>query len=57
MKKFLGNLIALGFIVLMVLALFSGLSVLLGFEKPENIRGEGTIKLMRMEFHKLARLN
>ncbi len=39
MKKFLGNLIAFGFIVLMVLALFSGLSVLLGFEKPENIEG------------------
>ncbi len=39
MKKLLGNLIALGFIVLMFLALFSGLSVLFGFEKPENIEG------------------
>jgi protein-S-isoprenylcysteine O-methyltransferase Ste14 len=39
LKKLLGNLIALGFIGLMVLALFSGLSMLLGFEKPENVEG------------------
>jgi len=39
MRKIFSNLIALGFIVLMVLAIFSGLSVLLGFEKPGNIEG------------------
>ncbi len=39
MKKFFGNFIAAGFILLMVLFLISGLSVLLGFEKPENIEG------------------
>ncbi|MCZ7385739.1 MAG: isoprenylcysteine carboxylmethyltransferase family protein [Candidatus Methanoperedens sp.] len=41
MKKILRDLIASGFIVLMVLALLSGVSVLLGFEKPENIEGGG----------------
>ncbi len=41
MRKFFGNLIALGFIVLMVLALLSGVSVLLGYEKPGNIEGGG----------------
>ncbi len=41
MRKFFSNLIALGFIVLMVLALLSGISVLLGYEKPENIEGGG----------------
>lgn len=39
MRKFFYNLISLGFITLMVLVLISGLSVLLGFEKPENIEG------------------
>jgi protein-S-isoprenylcysteine O-methyltransferase Ste14 len=39
MKKFLSDLISLGFIALMVLVLVSGLSVLLGYEKPENIEG------------------
>jgi len=39
MRKFFSNLIAAGFILLMVLVLISGLSVLLGFEKPENIEG------------------
>ncbi len=39
MRKFFDNLISLGFIVLLVLILISGLSVLLGFEKPENIEG------------------
>lgn len=41
MRKFFGDLIALGFLALMVLALFSGISVLLGYEKPENIEGGG----------------
>ena len=39
MRKFFSNLIAAGFIVLMALALLSGISVLLGYEKPENIEG------------------
>lgn len=39
MRKFFSDLISLGFIVLMVLVLIAGLSVLLGFEKPENIEG------------------
>ncbi len=39
MRKFFDYLISLGFITLMVLVLISGLSVLLGFEKPENIEG------------------
>jgi len=39
MRKFLNDFISLGFIVLMVLVLISGLSVLLGYEKPENIEG------------------
>ncbi|NJD53049.1 MAG: isoprenylcysteine carboxylmethyltransferase family protein [Candidatus Methanoperedens sp.] len=39
MKKFLSNLISLGFIVLMVLALLEGISVLLGYENPANIEG------------------
>ncbi len=39
MRKFFSDLISLGFILLMVLVLVSGLSVLLGFEKPENIEG------------------
>ncbi len=33
------DLVSAGFIMLMVLVLLSGLSVLLGFEKPENIEG------------------
>jgi hypothetical protein len=39
MRKIFSDLIATGFIILMVLVLISGLSVLLGFEKPENIEG------------------
>lgn len=39
MRKFFSNFIALGFIALMALAIFSGISVLLGFEKPGNIEG------------------
>ncbi|MCZ7380915.1 MAG: isoprenylcysteine carboxylmethyltransferase family protein [Candidatus Methanoperedens sp.] len=39
MRKFFSDLIALGFIALMALALLSGLSLLLGYEKPENIEG------------------
>lgn len=39
MKFTFRDLISAGFIMLMVLVLFSGLSVLLGFEKPENIEG------------------
>lgn len=38
-RKFFSDIIALGFIVLMVLALLLGLSVLLGYEKPENVEG------------------
>ncbi len=41
MKKFLSNLIAAGFILLMALAILSGISVLLGYEKPGNIEGGG----------------
>ncbi|MFZ3058138.1 MAG: isoprenylcysteine carboxylmethyltransferase family protein [Candidatus Methanoperedens sp.] len=41
MRQFFSDLIALGFIALMVLALLSGVSVLLGYEKPENIEGGG----------------
>lgn len=41
MRKFFGDLIALGFIVLMVLVLLKGIGVLLGFESPENIEGGG----------------
>ncbi|MFZ2412096.1 MAG: isoprenylcysteine carboxylmethyltransferase family protein [Candidatus Methanoperedens sp.] len=41
MRKFFSDLIAIGFIALMALALLSGISVLLGFEKPENIEGSG----------------
>src|SRR5659263_212050 len=41
MRKFFSNLIALGFIALMALAILSGISVLLGYEKPENIEGGG----------------
>ncbi|MCZ7399193.1 MAG: isoprenylcysteine carboxylmethyltransferase family protein [Candidatus Methanoperedens sp.] len=41
MRKILRDLVASGFIVLMALALLSGLSVLLGFEKPGNIEGSG----------------
>jgi len=41
MKKFFGNLISLGFIALMALALFKGISVLLGYENPANIEGSG----------------
>ncbi|MFA4935196.1 MAG: isoprenylcysteine carboxylmethyltransferase family protein [Candidatus Methanoperedens sp.] len=40
-KKFFGNLISLGFIALMALALFKGISVLLGYEDPANIEGSG----------------
>lgn len=39
LRKIFSDLIAAGFILLMVLVLISGLSVLLGFEKPENIEG------------------
>ncbi len=39
MKKFFGDLIALGFIVLMVLVLMEGTFVLFGLESPENIEG------------------
>lgn len=41
MRKIFGDLIALGFIVLMVLVLLKGFGVLLGFESPENIEGGG----------------
>jgi hypothetical protein len=41
MKKILSNLIAAGFILLMALAILSGISVLLGYEKSENIEGGG----------------
>ncbi len=41
MRKFFSDLIALGFIALMALALLSGISVFLGYEKPENIEGGG----------------
>lgn len=41
MRKVFSNFIALGFIVLMALAILSGISVLLGYEKPENIEGSG----------------
>ncbi len=39
MRKIFSDLISAGFILLMVLVLISGLSMLLGFEKPENIEG------------------
>ena len=39
MRKIFTDFITSGFIVLMALALLSGISVLLGFEKPENIEG------------------
>ncbi len=39
MRKIFSDIIAAGFILLMVLVLISGLSMLLGFEKPENIEG------------------
>ncbi len=39
MRKFFSNLIAFGFILLMVLALLQGISILLGYEKPENVEG------------------
>ncbi|MDD5472636.1 MAG: isoprenylcysteine carboxylmethyltransferase family protein [Candidatus Methanoperedens sp.] len=41
MRKFFSDLIAIGFIVLMALTFLSGISVLLGYEKPENIEGLG----------------
>ena len=41
MKKFLSDLISRGFIALMALALFKGISVLLGYENPANIEGSG----------------
>lgn len=41
MKKFFSDLISLGFIVLMALALLKGISVLLGYENPANIEGGG----------------
>ncbi|MFZ3169638.1 MAG: hypothetical protein WA130_18645 [Candidatus Methanoperedens sp.] len=41
MKKFISNLISLGFIVLMALAIFEGISVLLGYENPADIEGSG----------------
>lgn len=43
MKKFFSNLIASGFILLMALAIFSGISVLLGYEKSENIEASQVI--------------
>ncbi|MCZ7393817.1 MAG: isoprenylcysteine carboxylmethyltransferase family protein [Candidatus Methanoperedens sp.] len=54
MKKFFGNLIALGFIALMILVLISGLSVLLGYEKPENIEGGGHHDLTGYAYGKWA---
>ncbi|MCZ7397767.1 MAG: hypothetical protein O8C59_04590, partial [Candidatus Methanoperedens sp.] len=39
MRKIFSDLVGAGFILLMVLVLISGLSMLLGFEKPENIEG------------------
>ncbi len=39
MKTIFNDVISLGFIVLMILVLISGLSVLLGFENPGNIEG------------------
>ncbi len=39
MRKIFNDVISLGFIALMVLVLISGLSVLLGFENPENLEG------------------
>ncbi len=39
MRKIFRDIISAGFILLMVLVLISGLSILLGFEKPENIEG------------------
>ena len=44
MKKFLSDLISLGFIALMALSLFKGISVLLGYENPISSAG-----LMSME--------
>lgn len=41
LRKFFRDFIALGFIVLMVLALLNGIGILLGFESPENIEGSG----------------
>ncbi|VVB90151.1 Phospholipid methyltransferase [uncultured archaeon] len=41
MKKIFSDLMSLGFVALMLLVLISGISVLLGFEKPENIEGGG----------------
>src|SRR3990170_7792436 len=41
MRKIFNDVISLGSIALMVLVLISGLSVLLGFENPENIEGGG----------------
>jgi protein-S-isoprenylcysteine O-methyltransferase Ste14 len=41
MRKFFSDLIALGFLVLLVLVLLKGIGVLLGFESPENIEGGG----------------
>ncbi|MCZ7358667.1 MAG: hypothetical protein O8C55_01210, partial [Candidatus Methanoperedens sp.] len=41
MKKSFGDLISFGFVALMILVLISGLSVLLGYERPENIEGGG----------------
>ncbi|MDL5503548.1 MAG: hypothetical protein QSU88_10055, partial [Candidatus Methanoperedens sp.] len=41
MKKFLSDLISLGFIALMALVLLKGISVLLGYESPANIEGSG----------------
>ncbi len=39
MKKFLNDLISLGFIALMALALLEGVSVMLGYENPADIEG------------------
>lgn len=39
MRKFFSDLISLGFIALMVLVVLSGISMLFGFERPENIEG------------------
>jgi protein-S-isoprenylcysteine O-methyltransferase Ste14 len=54
MRKFFGDLIALGFIILMILVLLSGLSVLLGYEKPENIEGGGHHDLTGYAYGKWA---
>ncbi len=39
MRKIFSDLISAGFVLLMILVLLSGLSIILGYEKPENIEG------------------